>query len=245
MFGRKTYFSEFLSSPQIPMQLTSLKIASLGFSLMAITAISGITTACSAGSQTSVQSPSPTMMDTGMKGMDHDSMGDMSMDLGPADANLDLRFIDAMTPHHQGATEMAKEAQQKSKRPEIQKLAADIIQAQDKEIAQMKQWRKAWYPKASSTPMAYSAQMGHMMAMSSEQKKGMMMSQDLGAADADFDLRFINAMIPHHEGAVTMAKEVLGKTKRPEVKQLAKEIVTSQKAEIEQMQQWRKTWYGK
>jgi uncharacterized protein (DUF305 family) len=227
------------------MQLNFLRMTSFGLGLMAIAALSSITTACSAGSQTTAQSPSPTMMDTGMKGMDHGSMGGMSMDLGPADADLDLRFIDAMTPHHQGATEMAKEAQQKSKRPEIQKLAANIIKDQDKEIAQMKQWRKAWYPKASSTPMAYSAQMGHMMAMSSEQKKGMMMSQDLGAADADFDLRFLNAMLPHHEGAVTMAKEVLGKTKRPEVKQLAKEIVTSQEAEIKQMKDWRKTWYGK
>jgi uncharacterized protein (DUF305 family) len=185
------------------------------------------------------------MMDTGMKGMDHSSMGGMSMDLGPADADLDLRFLDAMTPHHQGAVEMAKEAQQKSKRPEIQKLAAEIIKAQDTEIAQMKQWRKAWYPKASSTPMAYNAQMGHMMAMSAEQKQAMMMSQDLGAADANFDLRFIDAMIPHHEGAVTMAKEVLGKTKRPEIKQMAEAIIQSQQAEIEQMKQWRKTWYGK
>ncbi len=228
-----------------PMQLTFFRMTSLGLGLMAIAVMTGITTACSAGSQTSAQSPSPTTMDPGMKGMDRGSMGGMSMDLGPADANLDLRFIDAMTPHHQGATEMAKEAQQKSKRPEIQKLAANIIQAQDKEIAQMKQWRTAWYPKASSAPMAYNAQMGHMMAMSSEQKKGMMMSQDLGAANASFDLRFINAMIPHHEGAVTMAKEVLSKTKRSEIKQLAKAIVTSQQAEIQQMKQWRTAWYGK
>ncbi len=227
------------------MQLNSLKLTSFSLGLMASIAISSITTACSAGSQPSAQSPSPTMMDTGMKGMDHGSMGGMSMDLGPADANLDLRFIDAMTPHHEGAVVMAKEAQQKSKRPEIQKLAADIIQAQDTEIAQMKQWRKAWYPKASDTPMAHNAQMGHMMAMSPEQKQGMMMTQDLGAADANFDLRFIDAMIPHHEGAVTMAKEVLGKTKRPEISQMANAIVTSQQAEISQMKQWRKAWYGK
>jgi uncharacterized protein (DUF305 family) len=227
------------------MQPTSLKIISFGLGLMASIALSSITTACSAGSQTSAQSPSPTPMDTGMKGMDHGGMGGMSMDLGPADADLDLRFIDAMTPHHQGAVEMAKAAQQKSKRPEIQKLAAEIIKAQDKEIAQMKQWRKTWYPKASDTPMAYDAQMDHMMAMSPEQKQGMMMSQDLGAADDDFDLRFINAMIPHHEGAVTMAKEVLGKTKRPEIKQMAKAIIASQQTEIQQMKQWRKAWYGK
>jgi uncharacterized protein (DUF305 family) len=223
-------------------QSTFLRTIFFGLSLIALAATSGIITTCS---QTGAQPSSPTMMDTGMKGMNHGGMGKMSMDLGPADASLDLRFIDAMTPHHQGAVEMAKEAQQKSKRPEVQKLAANIIQAQDKELAQMKQWRTAWYPKAGTTPMAYNAQMGHMMAMSPEQKKGMMMSQNLGSADADFDLRFINAMIPHHEGAVTMAKEALSKTKRPEIKQMAKAIVTSQQAEIKQMKQWRKTWYGK
>jgi uncharacterized protein (DUF305 family) len=226
------------------MWLNSLRIISFRLGMATVAALNGITAACSADLQPRAQTPNPAMMND-MKGMDHGSMGKMSMDLGPADASLDLRFIDAMTPHHQGAVEMAKEAQQKSKRPEIQKLATNIIQAQNKELAQMKQWRTAWYPKAGDTPMAYNAQMGHMMAMSPEQKKGMMMSQDLGAADADFDRRFINAMIPHHEGAVTMAKEVLGKTKRPEIKQMAKAIITSQQSEIKQMKDWRKAWYGK
>lgn len=171
--------------------------------------------------------------------MDH-SMG---MDLGPADANYDLRFIDAMTPHHQGAVEMAKEAQQKSQHPEIKKLADDIIKAQSKEIPQMKQWRQAWYPKAGDKPMAYHAQMGHMMEMSPDQMKSMMMSMDLGAADAQFDLRFLNAMIPHHEGAITMAKDALSKSKHPELKKLAQDIVTSQQKEIDQMKQWRQAWY--
>jgi len=70
----------------------------------------------------------------------------MAMDLGSADANYDLRFIDAMTLHHQGAIAMAKEAQQKSQRPEIKKLAQDILTAQKREINQLKQWQTAWYP---------------------------------------------------------------------------------------------------
>ena len=67
---------------------------------------------------------------------------------------------------------------------------------------------------------------------------------DLGAADDQFDLRFINAMLPHHEGAVTMAKEVLEKSDRPEIKEMAQEIIASQQQEIAQMKQWRKAWYG-
>jgi len=108
----------------------------------------------------------------------------------------------------------------------------------------MKQWRTAWYPKAGDKPMAYDAKMGHMMEMSSEQMQAMMMDIDLGAADAEFDLRFINAMIPHHEAAVVMAKDALQKSQRPEIKNLAQEIIKAQDTEINQMKQWRKTWYN-
>jgi uncharacterized protein (DUF305 family) len=168
---------------------------------------------------------------------------DMSMDLGPADADYDLRFIDSMVMHHQGAVNMAEEALQKSQRPEMKKLAQDIIAAQKQEIAQMKQWRTTWYPNADQTPMAWSAEMGHMMAMSEDMEQSMMMSMDLGSADADFDRRFIDAMIPHHEGALVMAKDALSKTKRPEIEKLSQDILSSQQQEIEQMKQWRKDWY--
>lgn len=199
--------------------------------------------------QSQAQTPSPTATNAAPKPMEHGSMqhGGMkhsaSIELGPADTEFDLRFTDAMTLHHQGAVEMSKEAQQKSKRPEIQKLAAGIIQAQNKEINQMKQWRQTWYPRASAKLVAYSSQMGHSMPMSQDQMKGMMMSMNLGSAGDQFDLRFLNAMIPHHESAVVMAQDALGKSKRPEIKKLAQEIIASQEAEIKQMQQWKQAWY--
>jgi uncharacterized protein (DUF305 family) len=51
-------------------------------------------------------------------------------------------------------------------------------------------------------------------------------------------------MIPHHEGAVTMAEEALEKSDRPEIQQLAQEIINSQQSEIDQMNQWQQSWYG-
>lgn len=167
----------------------------------------------------------------------------MSMDLGPADADFDLRFIDAMVLHHQGAVNMAKEAQQKSKRPEIQQLADDIIKAQEREITQLQQWRKSWYSNAGEKPVAYSDSMRHTMSMSNKQIKSMRMDLDLGEADAKFDLRFIDGMIPHHEGALVMAQEALNKSNRPEIQKLAQEIVSSQQKEIDQMKKWRQAWY--
>jgi len=83
-------------------------------------------------------------------GMNHGGMmkqGGMmnhNMNVGPADANYDLRFIDSMLPHHQGALVMAQSAIQKSKRPELVKFAKNIVTEQKKEIAQMQQWRTQW-----------------------------------------------------------------------------------------------------
>jgi len=221
---------------------------------LAIATLGGALTACSTPHQTTSQpqAASPTATTAGNPAMEHGHMGGMSgmdhsmgMALGPADADFDRRFVDAMTPHHQGAVEMATEAQQKSRRPEIQKLAANMIKSQDQELAQMKQWRQAWYPKAGQEPIAYNAQRGHAMPMSQDQRQSMMMHMALGAADANFDLRFLNAMLPHHAGAVTMAEDALNKSKRLEMQKLAKEIITSQNVEISQMKQWRKAWYNK
>lgn len=176
-----------------------------------------------------------------MEGMDH---GMMQMDLGPKDENFDLRFIDGMIPHHEGAVAMAEQALEHSDREEIRQLAQAIIEAQETEIAQMQQWRQEWYPNTDATPMMYDTQMGHMMPMSEEMRSSMMMDVDLGSADVEFDLRFIDAMIPHHEGALTMAEQALEKSDRSDIQNLSQNILSSQQAEIEQMQQWRQEWYG-
>ena len=58
------------------------------------------------------------------------------------------------------------------------------------------------------------------------------------------DQHFITMMIPHHEDAIAMANMALTRAEHPEIKQLAKNIKTSQSQEIEQMRAWYKKWYG-
>lgn len=58
------------------------------------------------------------------------------------------------------------------------------------------------------------------------------------------DKHFIEQMIPHHEGAVDMAKLALVKSKRPEIKTLATAIIADQTKEINDMTSWYKDWFG-
>jgi uncharacterized protein (DUF305 family) len=77
-------------------------------------------------------------MNDSMKGMDMKKLESSSGN------DFDLEFITQMTPHHQGAVVMAQEAIQKAQKEEIQKLANEIIKAQEAEIKQMKLWQTAW-----------------------------------------------------------------------------------------------------
>lgn len=72
---------------------------------------------------------------------------------------------------------------------------------------------------------------GHMMG------DGSMMNQNI-------DQHFIVQMIPHHEGAIEMAKIALERSKRPEIISLANGIIEAQTREINDMTGWYKTWFG-
>ena len=86
----------------------------------------------------------------------------------------------------------------------------------------------------SPSTEAYKAAMDKMHA-------DMMAMDYTGDADADF----VRGMIPHHQGAIDMARIVLEHGKDPEIRKLAEAIVTAQEAEIKQMQDWLKAHDGK
>lgn len=139
----------------------------------------------------------------------------------------DVMFAQMMIPHHQQAVEMADLALAKrSAAANVLGLARQIKAAQAPEISTMKGWLGRW-----GAPTAAAMDHG---------SSGMMSDEDMAslkaAEGAEFNRTWLEMMIDHHRGAVTMARDVLSTTGEAEVERLARAIIAGQEKEIALMQ---------
>ena len=133
---------------------------------------------------------------------------------------------------------MSKLALTNSQNDELKKFAQKIIDDQQREIAQMKEWREKWFSGKSA---ALNMEMPGMTDSMKMMAAGGMRNME-AKAGKDFDRLFLEMMIPHHAGAVTMAKESLQKSEHPEIKTLSGNIIKAQEAEIKMMNDWKAKW---
>lgn len=154
-------------------------------------------------------------------------------------APYDLRFLDEMIMHHEGAIMSAQGMIANSSRPELRDLARRIVTTQQQQVAQMRAWRQQWYPDVP-TPAADMGAMGGMGGMMGN--AGNMMGQAGNGDQAD--RMFLRMMIPHHQLAIDMAQDALQHAQHAELKGLAREIIAGQSAEITEMEGYLRTWYG-
>lgn len=68
-------------------------------------------------------------------------------------------------------------------------------------------------------------------------------TMDLGRPDRTLDLRYINAMISHHRGAMLLAEQASIQTQRPEIKDLSAMILRDEPKAIEELYAWKANWY--
>jgi uncharacterized protein (DUF305 family) len=162
--------------------------------------------------------------------------------MGVADpkAPYDLRFIDEMIMHHQGAIMSSAGMIADSRRPELRDLARRIQASQKRQIQRMETWRKQWYPRAGAPMMGMGG-----MSMMGEGMGGMdMMGRGAMMGGDHTDRMFLRMMIPHHQLAVDMGQDALENAEHKELRGLARVIVDEQSAEIEEMEGYLKDWYG-
>lgn len=65
-----------------------------------------------------------------------------------------------------------------------------------------------------------------------------------GAQTSSFNAQFIDMMVPHHQGAIEMARIASTRASHPELKMMAESVIKSQQTEIDQMKSWRQAWFG-
>lgn len=167
---------------------------------------------------------------------DHGSMSGMTAASSAAAAgqsanDADIAFASGMVPHHEQAVTMAEQALESGASAEVLALATAIRDAQAPEIETMTGWLEAWGHPTSG---------GHDMSDMSAHDMGMMtdaeMQQMSEASGPAFDRLWLDMMIRHHQGAVTMSQAQLRDGQSGEVTMLAQQIIDSQQAEIAQMQ---------
>lgn len=125
------------------------------------------------------------------------------------------QFLEEMIPHHQEAVDTSKIILQTEK-PELKSLAQKIIEAQEKEIEQMKNWNEEWFSSDKINENYFP------------------MMPDLEKS-SNKDCDYIDGMIFHHEMALHMAQQLLEINPRPELKQMANNILETQSIEISEM----------
>lgn len=149
---------------------------------------------------------------------------------GSASVNdADRAFTTMMIPHHEQAVEMTALVPDRSDDRAVEELAREIADAQGPEIATMQGWLDDW----GVEPMAE----GH----SGHDMDGMMTEEDMAELrelrGEEFDTRWLEMMIEHHEGAVDMAETEIAEGSQPEVVDLARSVKDAQEEEITEMEE--------
>jgi len=162
---------------------------------------------------------------------------------------VDVDFMAGMIHHHAQALVMSRMAPSHGASPSLQIMARRIINAQNDEIDLMQAWLR---DRGEPVPEPRTAgeretDGGHAMhadhGAGHEMMPGMLSDEQLAALDAargeEFDRLFLQFMIQHHQGAVTMVNELVaapGAAREEAVFKLASDIGADQTSEITRMQ---------
>lgn len=140
--------------------------------------------------------------------------------------DADVMFLQMMYPHHAQAVEMAKLVPTRSQNQQVKDLATAIEGAQAPEMQQMTTLLAGFGKPAPSATMSHS-----MPGLMTPQQ----MTELTGLSGAAFDKMWLQMMVAHHQGAITMANDELKNGTNADAKKMAEAIIAAQQGEIATM----------
>lgn len=148
----------------------------------------------------------------------------------PEQAQYEIEFMQQMIDHHTSAVVMAELCLKRAVHEELIEMCEQMIEDQTEEIEMMSEWLSEWYG------IDYDARLS---------KADREMISHLKKHDkSEFEMHFMHMMIMHHSMAIEMSHMCLEMAYHPELISLCENIITSQAAEIQQMEIWLCEWYG-
>lgn len=141
--------------------------------------------------------------------------------------SADVRYVRMMIQHHAQALVLTRLVPSRSGSAAVKRLAERVTSAQQPEIGTM----KGWLSRNGRTEQAEGHDHGAMPGMATDAQ----LKQLRAAKGKAFDKLFLQRMITHHQGAVTMATEVLSKGNNVQVEEMADDVVAQQTTEISRM----------
>lgn len=157
----------------------------------------------------------------------------------PATSPADVRFMQGMIHHHAQAIEMVNLMAARTKMPAMLSLGERINVSQRDEIAMMQNWLREHHESAPDPLPHLGMDMGdHDMPMMPGMLTKAQMDALAAAKGAEFDRLFLTGMIQHHEGALTMVKELFGTSgaaNNTAIFRFASDVDADQRAEIVRM----------
>ena len=146
----------------------------------------------------------------------------------------DVAFVDAMTPHHEQAVDASDLALSRAEHRPLERLAEEIVQVQSVELATLRTVRDVLQEAG--------VEEGD-LGLSEAELGTQADPAELRNAD-DFDCAYLEMMIPHHEGAIRIARAELESGIHAELRRMSENIIDTQGFELRQMRRDQRRWCG-
>jgi uncharacterized protein (DUF305 family) len=153
------------------------------------------------------------------------------MENAPRTGDPALDYLYQMIPHHEAAIAMAENVLQYGTNQKVKQMAQKTIREQTKEIAKMRELIE----KVKANLQADQAQEAAYMSDFMQDYTAMVTAMENMKPTGNVDKDFLQEMMPHHEGAINIALNILRNTSNPEVRQLAQNTIKMQTADSKEM----------